>query len=98
MYIVRDIFTAKPGCASKLAKLFKRVFANEPSFRVVTDFVGNFNTVEMEFQAANLAEFEEHVKAYMEGRMEVEPELKAEMKSYTELWSTGRREIYKVVE
>jgi hypothetical protein len=98
MYIVRDYFTAKPGCAGKLAKLFKRVFANEPGFRVMTDFVGQYNTVEMEFQASNLAEFEEHVKAYMEGRMEVEPELAKEMKAYTELWTKGGREIFKVVE
>lgn len=98
MYIVRDYFTAKPGCASKLAKLFKRVFANEPNFRVMTDFVGQYNTVEMEFQANSLAEFEEHVKAYMEGRMEVDPALKDEMKAYTDLWIKGGRAIYKVVE
>jgi hypothetical protein len=98
MYIVRDIFTAKPGCASKLAKLCKRAFANEPNFRVVTDFVGNYNTVEMEFQVANLAEFEERIKAYKEGRIEMEPELAKEMKGYTELWIKGGREIYQVVD
>lgn len=96
MYVVRDIFTAKPGCASKLANLFKKVFANEPNFRVVTDFVTDFNTVEMEFQVSDLAEFEAHVKAYMEGKIEIPADAAADMKTYTELWKSGKREIYKV--
>ena len=41
MLIVRETFTAKPGQASKLAKLFKKAFGNDASMRVMTDLVGN---------------------------------------------------------
>jgi hypothetical protein len=47
---------------------------------------------------ANRAEFEERIKAYKEGRIEMEPELAKEMKGYTELWIKGGREIYQVVD
>ncbi|HES58368.1 MAG TPA: hypothetical protein ENO21_02950 [Firmicutes bacterium] len=96
MYVVRDIFTAKPGCASKLADLFKRVFANEPNFRVMTDLIGRYNTVEMEFEVDDLAAYEQQMKEYKEGKLNVDPKLAEEMKGYTELWLTGRREIYQV--
>jgi hypothetical protein len=58
MLIIREVVTTKPGQASKLAKLFKKVFASDPTARVMTDMVGNYNTVVVEMQVKNLAEFE----------------------------------------
>ena len=96
MYVVRDIFTAKPGCASKLASLFKRVFADDPSCRVMTDLIGKYNTVEMEFEVADLAAYEKQMQEYKDGKVTMDPALAEEMKGYTELWTTGRREIFQI--
>ncbi len=100
MLIVRETFTAKPGQASKLAKLFKKGFANTPYARVMTDFVGNYNTVVMEMQVNNLAEFEAEMNKYKSGKMDpnMDSKLAEEMSKYTELYSTGKREIFQIVE
>jgi hypothetical protein len=58
MLIIREVFTAKPGQASKLAKLFKKSFASDSNVQVMTDLAGEYNTVVMEMQVENLAEFE----------------------------------------
>lgn len=96
MLIIREVFTAKPGQASKLAKLFKKAFGTEPNIRVMTDLVGDYNTVVMEMQAKNLAEFEKQMEDYKSGKMD--PKVAEEMSKYTEMYLTGRREIYQVVE
>lgn len=95
MLIIREVFTAKPGQASKLAKLFKKAFGTEPNIRVMTDLVGDYNTVVMEMQAKNLAEFEKQMEDYKSGKMD--PKVAEEMSKYTEMYLTGRREIYQVV-
>ena len=54
MLIIREVFTAKPGQASKLAKLFKRMAEAEGmGGTIMTDMVGPYNTVVMERQIAN---------------------------------------------
>ena len=100
MFIIRDIFTAKPGQASKLAKTFKTVFANEPNARVLTDYVSGFNTVIFETEFADLAEFEKRLEEYSSGSLKdkLSPEAKEAMSKYTELHYSGRREIFRVVE
>ena len=94
MYIVREVFTAKPGNASKLAKLFKEAIAMDPSMktRVMTDAVGEYNTVVLETEAASLAAFEEMMKEGPDSA-----KIREKMKGYTEMYLTGRREIYQVV-
>ncbi len=62
MLIVREVITAKPGQASKLAKLFKKVFASDPTAIVMTDMVGNYNTVVVEMKVKNLIEFEKQIE------------------------------------
>lgn len=96
MLIIREVFTAKPGQASKLAKLFKKGFGSDPKARVMTDLVGSYNTVVMEIQAESLAEFEKQMEEYKSGKMD--PEVAKEMSNYTEMYLTGRREIFQVVE
>ncbi|TSC81808.1 MAG: hypothetical protein G01um101420_812 [Parcubacteria group bacterium Gr01-1014_20] len=96
MLIIREVFTAKPGQASKLAKLFKKGFGSEPNTRVMTDMVGNYNTVVMEMQVNNLVEFEKHMEEYKSGKMD--PKVAEEMSKYTEMYLTGKREIFQIVE
>ena len=91
---------AKPGQAGKLAKLFKKSFGSDPNVRVMTDLVGNYNTVVMEMTMSNLAEFEKEMDDYKSRKIEqkMSPEVKAEMSKYTEMYTSGRREIFQVVE
>ena len=95
MYVIRDIFTAKPGMASKLAKLIHDAWVSTErgKVRVLTDAVGDYNTVVMETEVREIAELEQRMKRYMQ-----DPEIKKKMSGYTDLWLTGRREIMRVVE
>lgn len=94
MIIIRNIFTAKPGKASQLAKQIKEAMASREGIkvRVLTDFVGKMNTVVMEIETGSLLEFENQYKEYMSN-----PEIKEKMKGYTDLWLEGKREILQVM-
>lgn len=100
MLIVRDVFTAKSGQASKLASLFKKVMGSNGKVRVLTDAVGDFNTVVMETEVKSMDEFEQRMKEYQSGKLmkDLDSETAAAMSKYSEMWSTGRREILRVVE
>lgn len=100
MFIVREVFTAKPGQASKLAKLFKKAFGADKTVRIMTDLVGDYNTVVVEMQIGSLAEFEKQMEEYKAGKPDpkMDPGVAEELSRYTELWLTGRREIYQTVE
>jgi hypothetical protein len=91
MMIVRNFFVAKPGQASKLAALLKDVSTMLPNGRVLTDVTGDFNRVIMEYEAENVAAFEARMQQYT-----TDPEVKAKMQGYTDLWLTGSREILRV--
>jgi len=94
MYVIRETFTAKPGMASKLAKLLREVSSDQKQMktRVLTDVVGPFNTVVMETEVENLEEHGRRMKEHME-----KTNVGERMKGYTELYVSGRREIYQVV-
>ena len=94
MFVVRETFTAKPGKASQLAKLFKDVMGEMPRMKpkVMTDFIGQFNTVVLETETPDLSEFEKTMQEYMSRQ-----DLRDKMKGYTELYLEGKREVYKVV-
>ncbi len=98
MLIVREVFTAKPGQASRLAKLLKKMTANDPGSRILTDFIGHYNTVVMEMQAENMAAWEEQFNAYRSGKAQMDPALAEEMSHYHDLYVTGSREVFQVVE
>ena len=99
MLIVRDVFTAKPGQATKLARLFSKVFGNEPGARVMTDLIGPYNTVVLEMTVKDLSEFERHMEEYRTGKMNptMDPKVAEEMSNYTEMWQTGRREVFQLL-
>lgn len=100
MLIVREIIITKPGQASKLAKLFKKGFGQDSNVRVMTDMVGNYNTVVMEMQVNSLEEFEKAMEEYRSGKPDpkMDPKVAEEMSKYTEMYMTGRREIFRIVE
>ncbi len=94
MLVIREVFTAKPGQASKLAAMFKAANAAYPAMkaRVLTDYAAQFNTVVLEADVADMAEFDRHMHEY-----QTNAALRETLKGYTDLWLTGRREIYRVV-
>ncbi|HUK62221.1 MAG TPA: hypothetical protein VLV15_02770 [Dongiaceae bacterium] len=94
MFIVRETFNARPGMASKLATMIKQVMSEQRDLRVriLTDFVGPFNTVVMETEVPDLADFDRRMKEYME-----RDDIRTRMKGYTDMYQTGGREIYRVV-
>ena len=93
MIIVRNCFVAKPGMASKLAAQFKEAAATAKiqKYRVLTDFTGDFNRVVLEYEAANLGEFEAQMKDYATNQA-----FRDKMKGYTDLYITGSRDILQV--
>jgi hypothetical protein len=93
MYIVRETFTAKPGKSSALAALFKKFMAEIPGHvRVMTDAVGPFNTVVIDTEVEDLAAFEALMRDYA-----ARPDIREKLQGYTEMYQTGRREIFRVV-
>ncbi|HLC31954.1 MAG TPA: hypothetical protein VJK51_04775 [Candidatus Nanoarchaeia archaeon] len=97
MFIVRDVLIAKPGSAGKLAKLMKEVMAlmGNGKATVLLDFVTDFNKIVIEHHIETLAAFEKEMEDY---KKNPDPQLMEKMKGYTDLYQTGYREIYKVVE
>ena len=90
MIIVRNSFIAKPGEAGKLAAQLKIMAktGNLRNVRVLTDF----NHVIMEHEVESASEFEELITRYSS-----DPQAREAAKGYTELWTTGRRELFRVV-
>ncbi len=93
MILVRNCFTAKPGLASKLANVFKDMASSAgiPNHRVLTDQVGEFNQVVFEYEAENLGAIDAMMQVYMSN-----PVIKEKMAGYTDLYTTGRREVLKI--
>ena len=95
MIIVHDIFIAKPGNASKLAKMFKEAMSVQPEFvNVLTDMTGQFNKVIMVSKYENLAAYEKSYEDYMKNE-EAMKKMTEIMKGYQDMYLTGSREIYR---
>ena len=94
MYVIRNMFVAKPGSAGKLAAQMKEAAAafEMPNFRVLTDITGDFNRVVMEYTAESLGEVEKRMQEVMSSSL-----YKEKMAGYTDLWVTGSREILRIV-
>lgn len=96
MIIVHDIFICKPGNASKVAKLFKEVMADNPeTVNIMTDLAGQYNKVVMVTKYENLTAYEQSWKKYEQDTEEMR-KMKEKMKGYHEMYLTGSREIYQV--
>jgi hypothetical protein len=94
MVIVRNTFHAKPGQAGKLAAHLKEMATagklRNP--RVMTDLTGDFNHVVMEHEVESASEFEQLLARYAS-----DPQIREKAKGYTELWTSGRRELFRVI-
>ena len=90
MIVVREVFIAKPGMASKLATFFKSEMGRDA--KVMTDMTGSFNTVVMEAEYENVGAFEREMQEYMKTRPANDPS----RANYQEMYTHGTREIFRV--
>jgi len=96
MIIVQDTFVCKPGNASKVAKMCKQAFSDNPEVKyVLSDMTGNFNRVIIVSEYESLSAYD---KSWEEMQKDPEKMKKMEeiMKGYTEMYLTGSREILRV--
>ena len=96
MIVVREVFIAKPGMASKLAKMFKDEMANEPSgngSKVMTDVVGAYNTVVIETEYKDLSAFDKEMQEFTR---KPRPEADPAKPKHTDMYIEGKREILRV--
>jgi GH18 family chitinase len=96
MIIVHEIFIAKPGNASKLAKMFKEATKESLDVKnILTDVTGAYNRVIMVSQYANLAAYEKSWETMKENTAAMK-KMEEAMKGYQDMYLTGSREIFQV--
>lgn len=96
MIVIQETFIAKPGNASKLAKMFKETMGSFPEVKsIMTDMTGQFNRVIITCEYESLRAYEESWEKYSQDSEEMK-KMQEAMKDYTEMYQTGSREIYKV--
>lgn len=97
MYLIREVFQARPGKAKDLVKMFK---AASPHFekmgqmtnmKVMTDIVGNYWTVIVESETEDMGAFFSNMRSAT-----MSDELKDIMKGYMDFVEGGKREIYMI--
>ncbi|MDP3962927.1 MAG: hypothetical protein Q8Q39_00310 [bacterium] len=94
MLLIRETLIAKPGMASKLAKLMQEMFEeSDDTARVMTDLTGQFNQVVIETEYEGLEEFGSRMEEY---RSNVDMGKKMRDMGYTDMYQTGSREIYQI--
>lgn len=94
--MVHDTFVCKPGQASKMARLFKEMMAEQEEFvNILTDMTGEFNRVVMVSKYDNLSAYEQNFQKYMQDSDEMK-KMKEKMKGYQDMYLTGSREIFQV--
>jgi hypothetical protein len=98
VYVIRDVFRAKPGKSRQLAEMFKKTLTSlegEDGFsnpRVMLDFVTEYWTVVLESETDSLEKFEKHMATYA-----ARPEVREALAGYMDLVQEGHREIYRLV-
>lgn len=96
MYVVRNVFRAKPGQAAQLVKMFQRFNAALPGelglgpTRILTDASAGFWTVVVEDEVGDLAAYLHTVEGM--GSLEAAKHLEG----YHDLVESGYREILRV--
>jgi len=96
MYLIRDIFQAKPGKTKELVATFKKTIpfmesAGFSNIKIMTDVVFNYWTVVLQSEVESLAIFENSGK-YMSSK----PEIGEIMKNYMDNMTGGHREIFRI--
>lgn len=99
MYIVREVFIAKPGHAGPLAELMKKEMANMPDFKgyILLDMVTDYNKIVAEYEIESLADFEKGMDEYRKARTKESKQKKKSGPDFREMYQSGYREIYRVV-
>jgi hypothetical protein len=65
----------------------------------MTDLIGCYNTVTMEMEVASLADWEKEMEKYKRGELpNMDPETMEAMRNYTDMYLTGKREVFQVIE
>ena len=94
MIFVHDIFVAKPGNASKLAKMFKEAMKDSPDVKnILTDVTGAYNRVIVISQYENLGAYDKSWEK-MKENPEAAKKMEEAMKGYHDMYLTGSREIF----
>jgi hypothetical protein len=97
MYLIREVFQAKPGKAKDLVKMFKLAtphFKNNQGIvdmKVMTDVVGNYWTVVVESETNDIGGFFTDLRSAT-----MSDELKEIMKGYMDCISGGHREVFMI--
>ncbi len=96
MYLVRDVFRAKPGRAKNLVSAFKLAapFMEAEGFsnvKIMTDIVANYWTVVLQAEVESLDHFEKHLRGFT-----TKPQVAEIMKGYIDNVEGGHREIFKL--
>jgi len=94
MIVVRNCFVAKPGQASKLAKLMREAqnALGNQTCRIMTDLTGDFNRVVMETEVEDLSAMERRMEEYGKNTA-----IREKMKGYTDMYITGGRELFQLL-
>ena len=97
MYLIREVFQAKPGKAKDLVKMFKQAaphfekMGEMTNTKILTDVVSNYWTVVVESETENIGGFFSNMRS-----VTMSDELKEIMKSYMDCVTGGHREIFLV--
>jgi len=93
MYIIREVFIAKPGQAGKLAQMMKKMMDEMPGMTVMVDMVSDFNKVVIDHKTESLADFEKMMNEYVSKPKTAE----SKPAPHVEMYLTGKREIYRII-
>ena len=97
MYLIREVFQAKPGKAKDLVKMFKQAaphlekMGEMTNMKILTDVVSNYWTVVVESETENIGGFFSNMRSAT-----MSDELKEIMKGYMDCVAGGHREIFLV--
>ena len=95
MYLIREVFQAKPGKAKELVKMFKQAAVHFEktegisNMKVMTDIVGNYWTVVVESETEDIGGFITNLRSAT-----MSDEVKEIMKGYMDCVAGGHREIF----
>ena len=96
MFIIRNVFKAKPGKGKAVVEVFKKVAPHTETLgckqsNILTDVTGPYWTVVVESKVESVADYFE-----MSGKLRDIPEVAEAMDGYLDLLDGGYREILKL--
>lgn len=96
MIVVREVFIAKRGMASKLARWFKEQMTEGRGIqsKVMTDMTGVFNKVVIETQYDDMVTFEKEMEEFM--NQTAAQHASPAPSPHVDMYIRGKREIFRV--